>query len=379
MHDRSALGTADVTDAQLTSMVAALLGSDPDGTTLSSSLAEEVPYDLPAITTAGRYWVHGGARVDGVEAPYRLFAKHVQSWTRSPLFAQVPPDLREQAAALVPWRTEALVYRSDLRDRLPEGLAMPRCLGVFDLDELSAAIWLEPVPVREVPWTTARHAHAAHLLGRMAASPRVLELATVGRHDFSIHDYLRGRLTIQVLPMLHDARVWEHPLVSGSFDPALRHRLLAAADRVAALVDELAAYPMLTSHGDACANNLLAAEGTEDVVLIDFGFWTLQPVGFDLAQLLVGDLQIGRGTSDRLADVEAAIVPAYVAGLRAEGCAVPERVVRRAHALQLLVFTGLSAIPVELLDQPPTPALQAVSRTRADIVRFSLDLLDTTE
>ncbi len=144
-------------------------------------------------------------------------------------------------------------------------------------------------------------------------------------------------------------------------------------------MDELAAYPMLTSHGDACANNLLAAEGTEDVVLIDFGFWTLQPVGFDLAQLLVGDLQIGRGTSDRLADVEAAIVPAYVAGLRAEGCAVPERVVRRAHALQLLVFTGLSAIPVELLDQPPTPALQAVSRTRADIVRFSLDLLDTTE
>ncbi len=378
MHDRSALGAADVTDAELTSMVASLLGADPAGTTLTGSLAEEVPYDLPAITTAGRYWVHGHARVGGEEVAYRLFAKHLQSWVRSPLFDQVPPEYRERAAAQVPWRTEALVYRSDLRDRLPEGLAMPRCLGVFDLDEHSAAVWLEPVPVREVAWTTDRHAHAAHLLGRLAANPGVLELAMVGRHDFSIHDYLHGRLSIQVLPMLHDARVWEHPLVSGSFEPALRHRLLAAADRVAALVDELTGFPMLTSHGDACANNLLAAEGSEDIVLIDFGFWTLQPVGFDLAQLLVGDLQIGRGTSDRLAEVDAAIVPAYVAGLRDEGCAVTERDVRRAHALQLLVFTGLSAIPVEFLDQPPTPALQAVARTRADIVRFSLDLLDAT-
>ena len=378
MHDRTALGPADVTDEQLTAMVADLLGADPETTTLSSSFADEVPYDLPAITTAGRYWVHGLTLVRGRDVPFRLFAKHVQSWTRSPLFSDVPPEFREQAAASVPWRTEPLVYRSDLRERLPEGLTMPRCLGVFDLDELSAAIWLEPIPLRPAAWTPALHAHAAQLLGRMAANPGVLELAGVGGHDFHIRDYLHGRLEVQVLPMLHDPQLWAHPLVADSFDADLRRRLLDAAERVPELVEELSAYPMLTSHGDACPNNLLTTDVPGEIVLIDFGFWTLQPVGFDLAQLLVGDAQLGRSSTADLAAVDDAIVPAYVAGLRAEGCELSVQDVRRAHALQLLVFTGLSAIPVEYLDQPPTPALHRTADARAGITRFSLDLLDAT-
>ncbi len=378
MHDRSALGAADVSDEQLTEMVADLLGADPRTTTLSSSFADEVPYDLPAITTARRCWVHGLALVRGRDVPFRLFAKHVQSWTRSPLFADVPPQFHAQAAAAVPWRTEALVYRSDLHERLPEGLSMPRCLGVFDLDELSAAIWLEPIPVRPIPWTPQLHEHAARLLGRMAASPRVLELAGVGGHDFHVRDYLHGRLEIQVLPMLHDPRIWAHPLVAESFDADLRRRLLATAERAPELVEELSAYPMLASHGDACPNNLLTTDVPGEFVLIDFGFWTLQPVGFDLAQLLVGDAQLGRSSTAHLAAVDDAIVAAYTAGLRAEGCELSVQDVRRAHALQLLVFTGLSTIPVEHLDQVPTPALHRTADARAGIARFSLDLLDAT-
>ena len=181
-----------------------------------------------------------------------------------------------------------------------------------------------------------------------------------------------------MLPMLQDPQVWEHPLVAASFDTGLRHRLLEVAERAAELVEELSAYPMLSSHGDACPNNLLGTDVPDELVLIDFGFWALQPLGFDLAQLLVGDIQLGRGTEATLAEVEEAIVPAYAAGLRAEGCDVAERDLRRAHALQLLIFTGLSTIPVELLDQPPTPALHRTAKVRAAITRFSLDLLDAT-
>ncbi|MEO5652231.1 MAG: phosphotransferase [Marmoricola sp.] len=378
MHDRSALGPANVSDEQLATMVAGVLECDPASTTLATSFVDEVAYDLPAITTAGRFWVQGLALVGGREVPFKLFAKHVQSWTRSPLFDQVPLEFREQAAASVPWRTEALVYRSDLHERLPEGLTMPRCLGVFDLDELSACIWLEPVEIHPVAWTTEHYAHVASLLGRMAAAPGVIELATVGGHDFHVRDYVRGRLEIQVLPMLHDPQLWEHPLVAGAFDATLRRRLLAAADLVTELVEELSTYPLLTSHGDACPNNLLTTDVPDQVVLIDFGFWTLQPVGFDLAQLLVGDAQLGRTSTAMLAEIEQAILPAYVAGLRAEGCDIALDDVRRAHALQLLLFTGLSALPVELLDQPPSPALRRTVDSRAEIIRFSLDLLDAT-
>ena len=148
-----------------------------------------------------------------------------------------------------------------------------------------------------------------------------------------------------------------------------------------ALAAELATYPVLTAHGDACPNNLLPGRVDDDVVLIDFQFWNALPVGFDLGQLLVGDVQIGRGRADTLAETEAAIVPAYVEGLRAEGCDLPLSAVRRAHALQLAIFSGISAVPFDLLprwDDATATALLAVARNRAAVARFSLDLLDAT-
>ncbi len=378
MGDRSALGPADVTDEQLTGMVADLLGSEPSETTLISSSAEEVDYELPALTTAGRYWVRGTAEVGGRTAPFAFFVKHVQSWSRSPFFQEVPVDFRAQAEASVPWRTEPLAYRSDLRDRLPEGLTMPRALGIFDLDEKSSSIWLEAIPVRSSKWDVARYTRAARLLGRLAGSPRVRERATVGEHDFHLRDYLYGRLGMQVLPMLNDDRVWAHPLVAGAYDDLLRQRLLDAGNRADAIVEELSSFPMTTSHGDACPNNLLTATGVDGFVLIDYGFWTLQPVGFDLAQLLVGDVQVGRRVADTLHEVEDAILPSYAAGLGDEGFEASESDVRRAHALQLLIFTGLSTIPVEHFELPPTPELHRLAAERAALARFSLDLVDAT-
>ena len=137
--------------------------------------------------------------------------------------------------------------------------------------------------------------------------------------------------------------------------------------------------PMLDAHGDACPNNLMASADADGFVLIDYGFWGPNPVGFDLAQLLVGDVQVGASERGRrTSSIEAAISEAYVEGLRAEGCDLPIDVVRRAHALQLLIFTGLSTLPFEHLDQEPTPELHQVAAERAAIARFSLDLVDAT-
>ena len=378
MGDRSVLGAADVPDATLTTMVAADRGLDPSRVALVDSSVTEVDYDLPTLTTAGRYWVRGTATCDDEPWSFELFVKHVHSWERSPLFASVPEDMREMAAAGVPWRTEPLVYRSDLAERLPAGLRMPHCLGVFDLDDLSAAVWLQKVPAVAVTWDGPRFARAAYLLGRFAASPRVVERGGVGGHRFTIHDYLHGRLAGQVLPMLRDEGIWQHPLVAGAFDDDLRRRLLRAADEAPAYVDELMSLPRLASHGDACPNNLLVVDGYDGFVLIDFGFFTFEPVGFDLAQLLVGDVQTGRLPASCLAAVEDAIVPAYVEGLRTEGLDAIDREVRRAHALQLMVFTGLSTLPFELLGEEPTPERHAVAAERAEIARFALDLLDAS-
>ena len=259
------------------------------------------------------------------------------------------------AEAGVPWRTEPLAYRSDLGDRLPAGLRMPRSVGVFDLDEKSAAVWLEDVATVPMSWSTTTYERAAFLLGRLAASPRVRELAQVGQLAWTVHDYLHGRLEHQVLPLLRDPEVWRHPLVAAAFDDTLRSRLLDAARRAADLVDELGSMPLGTAHGDACPNNLLLTADDDGFVLIDYGFWCEAPLGFDLAQLLVGDVQIGRRDAEGLVELERSILPSYVDGLRAEGCDVDASLVRRGHALQLMVFTGLSTLPVRAPGREPDP------------------------
>jgi hypothetical protein len=244
---------------------------------------------------------------------------------------------------------------------------------VFALDAKSASVWLEKVPVVHREWDAARYERAAYLLGRLAGSPRVAELAEVGQHPFTMADYANGRLSAQIIPMLHDEEVWRHPLIAATFGDELRDRLRAAAGEVPAYVEEVLALPHTAAHGDACPNNLLATTDSPDFTLIDFGFWMPMPAGADLSQLLIGDVQIGRCRADDLAARDDAHVAAYVRGLRDEGCEIPESAVRRAHALHMLMMSGLSALPVELLDQPLSPALEAQVADRAAIARFCLD------
>ena len=375
MGSRDALGAADVSDRELATMVASHL--DEDSVELLECRADPVDYDLPAITTGGRWWVSGHAKATGGRVPFRFFVKQVQSWDRHPFFALVPEEFRKLAVNGVPWKTEAEVYRSDLAHRLPKGLSAPRALGVFDLDASSFAIWMEEVPTRLATWTRQRYERAAHLLGRLSGSRELAPLAGLRDVDWSLTMYTNGRLAVQVVPLLTGEELWQHPLCA-AFDDELRGRLRAAAARAGELAAEADALPFLLSHGDACPNNLLPGEHADEFVMIDFNFWGSAPVGFDLTQLLVGEVQVGRRGADDLADLDEAIVAAYVEGLRTEGCTVPEEQVRRGHAVCLLLMTGLSTVPFDLFNAPMTPEIQRTAADRAAIARYALDLVDAT-
>jgi hypothetical protein len=212
----------------------------------------------------------------------------------------------------------------------------------------------------------------------MSGSTRVAELAAIDPLPWHIQYFVVGRLGHTVLPGLFDDATWEHELVAPYFGD-LRAQLTAVANHVDTLAEEFARLPHRTSHGDACPNNLLRRPSGAGFTLIDFGFWRPQPVGFDLSQLLVGDIQIGRRDAADLAEVADACLTAYAAGLAAEGAEVDHAVLRRSHAVSLMLFNGLPSLPLDHLGEAPTEALHDWSLQRSRIARYALDVLADTE
>ncbi len=385
---REVLGDDDVGDTALAAMVADLWGTD--AVDLLDTVAEPVAYDVPSILTGARTWVRGHADAGDGPREFTLFVKRVHHWRHSPAFAFVPPEIVEWAAASLPWRAEPLVYASDLAERLPAGLTMPRALRVEERDDQTAVLWLEAVAADPVEWGAADSARAARLLGRLAASVRVAPLADIDPQPWHVRGFVAGRLAHTVLPGLGDEATWRHPVVAEHFGD-LRTGLEAVVVRLDELAEEFAGARHLTSHGDACPNNLLRREGDAGFTLIDFGFWRPQPVGFDLSQLLVGDIQVGRQDVGDLPTRAAACVEAYAAGLADEGLEVPLEEVRRGHAVSLMLFNGLPSLPLEMLQEEVALAAQDGvdddfrtrldhwTRQRAGIARYALDVLARTE
>ena len=373
---REVLGADDVTDAELEAMVADLWGVP--AVRLLASTAEPVAYDVPSMLTGARTWVRGHADAGTGARPFTFFVKRVQHWRHSPMFAFVPPELAAWASTTVPWRSEVLLYGSDLATRLPEGLTMPRALRIEDRPDDTAVLWLESVEHDPAPWTADDYARAAYLLGRLSGSPRVAGLAGIDPQPWHIRYFVEGRLAHTVFPVLTDDAVWAHPAVAEHFGD-LRPALGAVAARLDRLAEEYVALPHRASHGDACPNNLMRHVDGTGYTLIDFGFWRPQPVGFDLSQLLVGEIQMRRLDADDLPERAATCLEAYAEGLAAEGSAVEPAVLRRCHAVSLVLFNGLPSIPVEALGEDDQAAVAHHVAQRAAMARYAFDVLAATD
>ena len=242
--------------------------------------------------------------------------KVVQSWGRSPAFRFVPEEMRECALASVPFEAEPRVYRSDLADRLPPGLTMPRAYAVVDLDAESTALWLEDVPVSPRAGTGPRSPTPRSCSGgspRARGSGRWRRSPTRAAPDAAQLHRGPARPVRRARPARRRSLA-PSPRPAAAFDDTLRRDLVAAADTLPAVLAELEALPHGAAPGDACTRNLLVAADRPELVLIDFGFWGPQPYGFDLGQLLLGEVQLGERPAAALPDDERACLAAYVDG-----------------------------------------------------------------
>jgi hypothetical protein len=372
------LGPAQLPDHALAAVVSEALRRPVE---LVDWAAERVDYAANSPATGALVRVRGSARDQaGSALPWSVFVKVLQSPRHWPLIRVVPPDQRAEFIDTFPWRAEAEVLGSDLRDRLPAGLRLPRLFYVDELGDDRVAVWMEDIVEHEAPWDLARFRRAARLLGRWAGRQTEATLPPAQRalRGLGLRHMVRGRVDNFALPLLGDDGLWRHPLLAELADGDLRRDLLRLAGRIPTMLDRLDSLPQALGHGDACPQNLLVPRDAPDTFVgIDVAWpaWGApQAIGFDLGQLLVGLAHAGTLPASELDAVHRAIVPAFADGLADEGCAVAPADLRYGYEAALVLRSGFTAIPFEKLAEPPGPELRAELAQRLALTRFIVDL-----
>lgn len=376
-------GRAGLDQDSLTDLVRAVTGAadaEPFGVAV-----QPVEYQLGTPTTEELLRVRGMAwHGDGSVRPWSVFLKRLQSAAHWEHLNLVPEPLRDEFVRQIPWRLEIAVYTGSVRELLPDGIRLATAYRIDETGDGRASMWLEDVQESAEPWDTDRFARAAYLLGQLAARrrpdlvPPVLPRPGVSTPGIGLRYYFDGRVRMGALGAIADEQTWQHPLLAGAGDHALRADLLNLGDRMPAVLDALDRLPQAYQHGDASPQNLLVpAAEPNTFVAIAWGFDCPQAVGFDLGQLLVGLAHAGQLAPDRLTEIHRAILPAYVDGLNSERQTATPADVQLGYLGSLAARAAFTALPFELFGQPPTAQTQQFFADRVRLTRFLVDLVST--
>ena len=348
-----------------------------DAAEVRTALAVPTGYAYTSIATGGLFRVTGTAATAGGTRPWSVFVKvlhHPRHWQ---LIDLIPPAAAADIKALFPWRAE-LETRAQVLPVLPDGLRVPEIYRVADLGDDRLAVWMEDIDVDDDPWRDATYARAAFLLARLAA--RRVPGTAAGTSDLppglAVRKVVEPRAPV-LAGLVADDAVWTHPMVRDHVDPALRADLSRALDRLPGLLAEMATLPSSLPHGDAAPVNLLRPRReTGSFVAVDWSFGCQLPLGHDLGQLLVGEVERGAMDPSRLPGLlDDVLVPAYVDGLGAEGLTLDAAVVRRGAVCSSLgPRTLFGAFPFEQVGEPVPPDGGVLDR-RAGLARFVVDLV----
>jgi hypothetical protein len=338
--------------------------------------AEPTGYRYDSISTGGLYRVSGTAGTVSGTVAWSVFVKVLQHPRHWALIDRIPPQAAQEMKAVFPWRDE-LTVREQVLPVLPEGLRVPDVYRVADLGGERLAVWMEDIDVDDAPWSLTEYADAARVLARLAArrGPGTAAGACGLAPGFAVRKLVESR-TSEFAGLLDDHAVWSRPLVADVVDAGYRDDLRRATATVPRLLSEMDDLPSSLPHGDAAPVNLLRSVGDRGtIVAVDWAFTCQLPLGFDLGQLLVGEVERGRMQPELLPRLRDAVLPAYAEGLATEGLDVSVETVRRGMVTSLATRTLGGAFPLELTDGPVTDEHVAFLRRRAGLGRFVVEQL----
>jgi hypothetical protein len=338
-------GMLGVDEAEVPAALSGIVGGPAD---ISKIKIKAFGYAYGSPATGGLWQVTG----DG----WARFVKklhHVRHW---PGLAMMPPAIAVTFAEEFPWRTEVELWDPRIQASLPAGLRSPMLHRLVELPDDRLVLWQEDVRQLAGAWDLGRFSRAAYHLGCWNArsmAPEVLGV-TPFPAGFALRMYAERAVAFRGLAPLRDAGLWQHPWLRDHGD--LRAGLLDAGDRIPELLDRLDTFAQALPHGDASPQNLLVpVDDSAEFVVIDLSFRTPHALGFDLGQLLVGLVHAGELPAAEMPAVSAAIVPAYLRGLEAEGVTGRADEVRAGFAISVLLRSGFDGFRYDLLESAGDP------------------------
>jgi hypothetical protein len=363
---RDLLGPAAPADAFLRELAGDILspGAAPPAA-VTVTQAEPIPYDAGSPATGALTRLRGTA--DGTS--WSVFVKVLHNPRHWRGIGELPPPARAEFIAAFPWRAELAAWEPAFTHRLPDGLRVPELYRLVDLGADRIAVWMENIDADPDPWPLPRFARAAQLLGEFAAhgSDPALWAGSGLPPGYGLHRYVDGPVRRAITTIADDA-TWHHPALAGH--TALQAGLLDLASRIPALLDLADATPQALPHGDASPQNLLVPRSQPDTfVAIDIAFQSPHPIGFDLAQLLVGLIHAGQLPASALPAIDSRLIPAYAAGTRAGRQPATACDIEAGYLTTLALRSGFTALPLQDLDS----ATPATITQRCALTRFILN------
>jgi hypothetical protein len=381
------LDLASLTAAELGEIASAAAGVPVAG---AEATATPIAYDWGSPATAGLWRADVRGHAESGPLACTFFVKLVRDVRLWPGLRSFPDDAsRADFSSYYPWHFELDIHESGIGTAMPAGMRTPVLYRVKTVDADHIALWWEFITERAGPWQPADYRRAGRLLGQLAARRRegaevnkaLPEITRTAHSGGSALRYYTGRRVLQgILPALQAGQLWSHPVMQAALrragDPDLPADLLNLGSQLPRILDMLDSLPRTYAHGDASPQNLLLpADEPGTVVVIDWGFGTLLPVGFDLGQLLVGLANAGTSDPSELAAIDAEIFPAYLDGLAAEDYEVDPAKVRAGYVGGLTARSALCALPFEqLASSEPGDAIEALMTARLRLTRVLVDM-----
>jgi hypothetical protein len=336
--------------ARLTGVAAGALGHSVDA--LGDWAVAPLGYTVFNPVSQGIFRVSGKALSGGASLPWSAVLKICRAPSDEEL-TEATADQRSILLDTLRWDREGAAYASGLLDRLPDGLAAPRCFGV-DRHDGTLWIWLEDVPDDAAAWDVARYALAARHLGRLGGE--YLAGRELPRHKWLSRGWIRSWSTYfsRTMPAILEADdIWAQPLVAELFDRDARddlRRLWSVRERWWSALDRL---PLTLSHLDAFRANLMSrtARDRVETVAIDWAFVGIAPVAADVATLVAASL-FYHGDPQDPAEITAACLDATATGLRDVGHRLSPAEVERAYVVNVIGRWAFVISPLRAAGDP---------------------------